>query len=207
MIIKFINAATYFKNLPHQVEAWEYLQNNVSSSVLEEFARIYRNQPKFSQVSRLIPRQALDLIKEFEGFSSKAYYDPLSGGLPITIGYGSTKRKDGSSFLIGDTVTEKEAENLLEYQLAKDYLPSLSKIPYWNDMNDNQKSALLSFAYNLGSNFYDGYGFQTITRHLKNKEWKNVPDAMMLYVNPGTSVEAGLRRRRIAEGKMWEGLS
>jgi GH24 family phage-related lysozyme (muramidase) len=38
--------------------------------------------------------------------------------------------------------------------------------------------------------------------------WKNIPDALMLYVNPGSSVEAGLRRRRSAEGKMWmSGLS
>jgi hypothetical protein len=29
----------------------------------------------------------------------------------------------------------------------------------------------------------------------------------MLYVNPGTNVEAGLKRRRLAESKLWiEGL-
>jgi hypothetical protein len=30
----------------------------------------------------------------------------------------------------------------------------------------------------------------------------------MLYVNPGTNVEAGLKRRRLAEGLLWtSGLS
>jgi GH24 family phage-related lysozyme (muramidase) len=159
--------------------------------------------PKTNTATTKIPQQALDLIKEFEGFEAKAYYDPLSGGLPITIGYGSTRRRDGSRFMIGNVISQKEAEDLLSYQLETDYLPSLQKIPYWNEMNDNQRSALLSFAYNLGANFYGSAGFNTITQRLKNKEWSKVPDALMLYVNPGTNVEAGLRRRRAAESKLW----
>jgi GH24 family phage-related lysozyme (muramidase) len=61
----------------------------------------------------------------------------------------------------------------------------------------------LSFSYNLGSNFYNSEGFNTITRVLKNKEWDKVPDALYLYRNPGSNVEAGLARRRKAEGKLW----
>jgi hypothetical protein len=30
-----------------------------------------------------------------------------------------------------------------------------------------------------------------------------VPDALVLYRNPGTNVEAGLKRRREAEGRLW----
>ena len=70
-------------------------------------------------------------------------------------------------------------------------------------MNDNQHGALLSFAYNLGANFYGSPDFTTISRVLKEKEWNKVPDALYLYRNPGTSVEAGLSRRRIAEGDLW----
>jgi len=70
-------------------------------------------------------------------------------------------------------------------------------------MNDNQRGALLSFAYNLGAGFYGGRNFNTITRRLKNKEWHLVPESLKLYRNPGTNVEAGLLRRRIAEGKLW----
>jgi GH24 family phage-related lysozyme (muramidase) len=70
-------------------------------------------------------------------------------------------------------------------------------------MNENQQGALLSFAYNLGARFYGSSGFNTITRVLKNKEWDKVPDALYLYRNPGTRVEAGLARRRTAEGKLW----
>jgi GH24 family phage-related lysozyme (muramidase) len=70
-------------------------------------------------------------------------------------------------------------------------------------MTDGQRGALLSFAYNLGAGFYGGSNFNTITKCLKNKEWVKVPNALYLYRNPGTNVEKGLARRRVAEGKLW----
>jgi lysozyme len=145
----------------------------------------------------------IKLIKEFEGCHLKAYPDPLSGNLPITIGWGSTRKKDGSPFKLGDAITQQEADELLITQCINQFLPSLSKIPYWNEMNDNQRGALLSFAYNLGAGFYGSGNFNTITSRLKNKEWDKVPDALYLYRNPGSNVEAGLARRRKAEGKLW----
>ena len=143
------------------------------------------------------------LIKEFEGCKLSAYVDPHTGGLPITIGWGSTSRKDGTRFLIGNKITQEEADDLLYFQLRREFLPSLQNIPYWNEMNENQQGALLSFAYNLGAGFYGSPDFNTITRVLKNKEWSKVPDALYLYRNPGTNVEKGLARRRTAEGKLW----
>ena len=150
-----------------------------------------------------IPQSGVFLIKQFEDFSPTAYYDPLTGNLPITIGWGSTKNFDGKSFKITDTINSQNANILLDHQLEKDFLPTLSKIPYWGDMNVNQRGALLCFAYNLGRDFYGHPDFGTITRVLKNKEWSKVPEALKLYRNPGTNVEAGLLRRRVAEGKLW----
>ena len=152
-----------------------------------------------------IPLSGLRLIKEFEGCHLKAYPDPLTGGLPITIGWGSTRRNDGSPFKMGDTITQKEADDLLVSQCKRDFLPSLRKIPHWNEMTDGQRGALLSFAYNLGAGFYNGANFNTITKRLRDKEWDLVPDALFLYRNPGSNVEAGLARRRRAEGAAWKG--
>jgi lysozyme len=143
------------------------------------------------------------LIKEFEGCHLSAYPDPLSGGLPITIGWGSTRDLDGKPFSRGRTITQKYADELLEFNLKNKFLPTLSKIPYWSEMNENQKGALLSFAYNLGADFFNSPGFNTITRRLKEKDWKGVPATLELYRNPGSKVEAGLLRRRKAEGKLW----
>jgi lysozyme len=175
-----------------------------------EWVRIYRDQVEtLSPVSKT----GLELIKEFEGLHEvrsdeefvHAYYDPLSGGLPITIGYKSTKTMSGGPFFIGDYITKEDASDLLEVQAEKDYWSVLEKsIPYWNEMNDNQRGALLSFSYNLGAHFYNTRGFDTISRVLREKDWDGVPDALFLYRSPGTSIEAELARRRTAEGELWK---
>ena len=187
MTIKFIDAVKNHKDLDHQNRAWEFLQASVHKELLDEFARIYRNQ-KVEPTLDGLPLQGIALIKEFEGFSSKAYYDPKTGKLPITIGWGSTRRKDGSIFMIGNRITKEEADDLLYFQLRREFIPSLQKIPYWSEMNDNQRGALLSFAYNLGADFYDGDGFDTISRNLREKNWKAIPKTLEMYRNPGSNV-------------------
>ena len=150
-----------------------------------------------------MPLVGVNLIKSFEGCHLNAYPDPLTKGPPITIGWGSTKDFDGTPFKIGRVITQKYADALLEFDIKNRFFPSLQRIPYWSEMNENQQGALLSFAYNLGAGFYGSPNFNTITRVLKNKEWSKVPDALYLYHNPGTNVAVGLKRRRVAEGKLW----
>ena len=133
----------------------------------------------------------------------QGYPDPLSGNLPITIGWGSTRDLNGKPFKLGQKISQKVADDLLISQIKNEFLPKLSKIPYWSEMSDGKRGALLSFAYNLGASFYGSGDFNTITKRLKNKEWDLVPDALYLYRNPGSNVEAGLARRRKAEGKLW----
>jgi lysozyme len=203
--IKFIDAVKNHKDLPQQNDAWAFLQASVHKEILDEFARIYRNQ-KIEPTLDGLPIQGVALIKEFEGCHLKAYYDPLTGGLPITIGWGSTRRKDGTRFMIGNKITQEEADDLFYYQLRREFIPALEKIPYWREMNDNQRGALLSFAYNLGAGFYGGSGFNSITRNLREKNWAAIPKTLEMYRNPGSNVEAGLLRRRKAEGDLWENV-
>jgi len=148
-----------------------------------------------------IPMPGVDLIKEFEGLHLEAYPDPLTGAAPYTIGWGSTRRKDGSPFAPGERITRAEAEDLLMWQLERDFLPALQKIPGWESFGDRQAGALLSFAYNLGAGFYDSSGFQTITRVLREADWENLEYALTLYRNPGSNVEEGLLRRRVTEAQ------
>jgi len=149
------------------------------------------------------PKSGVELIKRFEGCHLEAYPDPKTKGKPYTVGWGSTRKKDGSPFALGERITQEEADELLDYQLRTAFLPALTKIPHYAEMSEEQVGALLSFAYNLGANFYGSEGFETISRRLRNKEWDLIPDALVLYRNPGTSVEAGLKRRRVAEGTLW----
>jgi len=207
MSIKFTEAATHTKGYMHQMDAWEYLQQNTPPQILAEFAKKFRNEYK-APTPNIVSQDGVRLIKEFEGCHLFAYYDPLTGGLPITIGWGSTKDMNGRPFKITDKVTQQQADELFNYQLRNQFIPPLTKIPYWNEMTDEMRGALLSFAYNLGANFYGSEGFATITKVLKEKSWHLVPEALYRYRNPGSSVEKGLARRRRAEGALWErGLS
>jgi len=140
------------------------------------------------------------IIKYWEGLRLSVYLCPA--GVP-TVGYGSTRTLDGKPWVMGQKITKQHAEDLLRIQIAEVFLPKLRKIPHWFEMNNNQRSALLSFAYNLGENFYDAKGFETISRNLKNKEWAQIPQTLMLYRNPGSKFEKGLRARRQQEGQLW----
>jgi GH24 family phage-related lysozyme (muramidase) len=145
----------------------------------------------------------LDLIKEFEGCELHAYPDPATGGAPWTIGWGSLRHLDGRPVKKGDVITQAQADAMLAATVDKQVLPALRKLPHWAEMRAEQQGALLSFAWNLGWNFYGAEGFETISKRLREKDWAKVPEALLLYCNPGSSVEAGLRRRREAEGKLW----
>ena len=150
---------------------------------------------------------AASLIARFEGFESKAYPDPLTGAEPITIGFGTIKYPDGSKVKMGDDCTEEQAKVWLMFEIEKKCLRQLERIPTWPDMNDNQKAALLSFAYNLGAHFYRASNFTSISRvcdqpgDWHDHEW--VKDQFVKYRNPGSDVEAGLKRRREAEADLF----
>jgi GH24 family phage-related lysozyme (muramidase) len=146
---------------------------------------------------------ALPLIREFEGTHLKAYPDPKTGGKPWTIGWGSTRMPDGREVRPGDVITQKEADTLLLMRVNSDREIQERRIPGWKLMSAPQRAALLSFAYNLGSNWYGSEGFATLTRVIREQQWGDVPEALELYRNPGTNVEAGLLRRRRAEGRMF----
>jgi GH24 family phage-related lysozyme (muramidase) len=103
----------------------------------------------------------------------------------------------------GDKITMIEADMMLRLEVDRIADKLASTIPHWKVMDDNQRSALVSFAYNLGAGFYGTPGFETISKVLREQAWDQVPKAMELYRNPGSNVEAGLLRRRKAEGELW----
>lgn len=87
---------------------------------------------------------AVNLIKHFEGLSLAAYPDPVSGGVPWTIGYG---RAYGVK--PGDVIDAATADDYLREDLERESeeLSRLIKVP----VTQNQFDALCSFAYNLGT--------------------------------------------------------
>lgn len=87
-------------------------------------------------------KNAIDLIKKYEGLYLNAYICPA--GVP-TIGYGTIRYPDGKPVKLGEKITMKKAEELLIWEVEK----IATQIPALN-VNQNQYDALVSFTYNLG---------------------------------------------------------
>ncbi|MFN6337929.1 MAG: glycoside hydrolase family protein, partial [Cyanobacteriota bacterium] len=146
---------------------------------------------------------ALPLVKEFEGCRLTAYPDPETGGEPWTIGWGSTRDSQGRPFKEGDRISQEQADALLRSRLEDDWRRLRDCIPIYKALSLNRQAALLSFTYNCGPRWFGAQGFDTLSTALKAGQLEAVPAALMLYVNPGGPSEAGLRRRRKAEGALW----
>ena len=201
--INLINFFQYYKGTPEQKEAVQLLQSSMPESLLRDasaWVKQYRKKPEVPASE--VPSQCLDIIASFEGFRPTPYLCPA--GVP-TIGYGATYYEDGRSVQLSDgAITEPQGRRMLENIVKEDFWDVLKiTIPFWEQMNDNQRSALTSFGYNLGAHFFGAPGFSTISACLTDKAWGEVPGALMLYKNPGSPFEEGLRRRREAEGKLW----
>jgi GH24 family phage-related lysozyme (muramidase) len=192
----------YYKNLPHQAAAIKQLEEDLIANGYNVALR--RDRPWFNTWSQdgkqidLSP--AIKLIQQFEGCHLDAYLCPA--GI-ATIGWGNTRYADGKPVKLGDKITRVKADLLLSQEVDRIVARLGATVPHWRAMSDNQKGALISFAYNLGAGFYGAKGFETISRVLEQRQWGEVPDAMLLYRNPGSKFEAGLRRRRVAEGRLW----
>ncbi len=169
-----------------------------------------------SRVDASIPQCAIALIKKIEGYHEelkdgtdrvRAYKDPGLGWARPTIGYGTTYYPNGKQVKREDVISRKQAEEYLQWEVEKKCKVELEKIPTWRRMNDNQRGALYSFAYNLGAYFYRGADFQSITsvcdspNRWADKQW--IEDQFVKYNRCNGRVFDGLIIRRKAEAKLF----
>ena len=187
---------------PLHVKAADLLQKHAAEVMNDnaEWVRIFRGSTGDTAYLEIASR----LIQEFEGFRATPYKCPA--GI-WTIGFGSTYYSDGTLVTPQDKpVSRSGAAKLLEEHINKAVVPTLERtVPTWGIMSSNQKASIISFAYNLGPHFYGNANFNTVTKALSKKEnWPQVPSALLLYVNPGSSFSVGLKLRRQAEIELWK---
>lgn len=139
-----------------------------------------------------IPQQAVDIIKEFEGFRESTYLD--SAGVP-TIGYGTTAAAGlGIVPVPGMTISEKQAERFLVRGIEKfaaQIAPAIKR-----PMTDNQWSAFLSLAYNIGPG---AFRRSSVLKFFNAGETMRAADAFLMWDKAGGQVLRGLQRRRMRE--------
>ncbi len=126
---------------------------------------------------------AIPQIKRDEGLSLVAYPDPISGGVPWTIGYGQT----GPDITEGTVWTEQQAEDALTQTLGSLCDRLDRALPWWTTLNAPRAAVLLNLAYNIGVNgllafkhmlaFAEVGNYSTAADEMLDSRWaKQVPN-------------------------------
>lgn len=142
-------------------------------------------------------QKGIDLIKQFEGFSSKPYLCPAK--VP-TIAYGATFYPDGKKVTMNDKLlTESQGVDLLKNMLSsfEQYVDS-----YCIDtINQNQFDALVSFCYNLGPTNLKS---STLLKKVNaNPNDPTIKDEFLKWTKASGKVLKGLVTRRTAEAELY----
>ena len=133
----------------------------------------------------MINDAGLSLIKRFEGCRLTAYQDSVG---VWTIGYGHTHEVKR-----GQTITQAQADEFLRQDLQKfaNYVDNPAYVPITKSLNENQRAALISFAYNCGQG-----NLKTLCA---GRTAKQIAAAMPKYCKAGGKTLQGLVKRRAAE--------
>jgi len=147
-----------------------------------------------------VNKEALDLIKEFEGLRLKAYIDPV--GVP-TIGYGlTTGAIPGVEVRMGMTITEEKAEEYLTTVVER-FADQIWR-HFKRQPSENEFGAMVSLAYNIG---VGAFSSSTALRRFNQGDTEGAAEAMKWWnkgtVNGRKVVLRGLTRRRAAEVKLF----
>jgi lysozyme len=138
----------------------------------------------------------IDLMHEFEGLKLEAYLCPAN--VP-TIGYGNTFYPDGKKVKLGDKITKEQADTLF-LGIAEDFAKRVRGL-LKKDLNENQFSALVCLAYNIG---VANLNKSTLLKKVNVNPSDSTINAEFLKWNKaGGKVLAGLTRRREAESKLY----
>ena len=140
-----------------------------------------------------------DLIKSFEGCKLVAYKCPA---MLDTIGYGSTFYEDGTKVKPGDVITQERANQLFEL-IVEDFAKKVKPLIKQN-ITDNNFSAIVSFAYNVGiGNLKKSTLLKKVNANPKDE---TIRAEFMKWTRANNVVLKGLVRRREAEAKLYEQL-
>lgn len=164
------------------------------------------SEPELPITPHRVSAEGVALIKRFEGCHRKlpsgmiaAYPDPGTGGRPWTIGWGSTKGRDGRPIPRDARMTQAQVDDLFVRDL-KSYADEVAKalgsaLPRTSQA---QFDALCSWHYNTGAIFR-----ATLTAKHKAGDYAGAAREFGRWNRAGGQVLAGLTRRRAAEAAMY----
>ena len=143
-----------------------------------------------------VSSKGLELIKEFEGFSSVAY---LCSAKKATIGYGNTFWEDGTPVKIGDQISKERAETLLKHVV--DNFSVAVEVDIKIEVTQNQFDAMVSLAYNIGLGAFKN---STLLRQLNRGNFVGASQEFLRWDKSNGKPLPGLTRRREREKLLFE---
>lgn len=141
----------------------------------------------------------INLIKQFEGKSLKAYHGAADPKTVLTIGYGHTSAAGSPRVTPGMTITEQQATDILYADLTSTELAvqHLVKVP----LNQNQFDALVSFTYNEGETALRN---STLLRKLNAGDYEAASKEFLKWTRAGNNPRVpGLVARRKKEQELF----
>lgn len=145
------------------------------------------------------------LIANFEGLRLKPYL--CSAGVP-TIGYGSTFYPSGRKVTMRDKPITQETAFWMLKQVANMFAKDVDSL-VTSEINQNQFNALVSFAFNLGSdidadNIPEGLGDSRLLRRVNaNPNDPEIAREFVKWNKAGGRVLDGLTKRRLKEAELY----
>jgi len=145
----------------------------------------------------IVTNDAIALLHKYEGLVLDAYLCPAK---VLTIGYGNTFYEDGSKVKIGDKITKARADELFNNILENNFASPVRNL-IKSKVTNNQFSALVSFAYNVG---IGNLKKSTLLKMVNiNPNDPAIRRQFMRWNKAGGKELLGLTRRREAEANLY----
>jgi lysozyme len=138
-------------------------------------------------------------IATHEGYTDRAVI-PVPGDVP-TVGFGTTRRDDGTPIQMGDTTTPQRAlrDLLRDVGWAEEAIQQCANVP----MFPHEFDTWVSFIYNVGA---PAFCRSTAARKLREGDYAGACDELLRWVHVDGRVIRGLVNRREAERRKCLGL-
>ena len=147
---------------------------------------------------KISPR-GLELIKDFEGFSSTSYLDVVN--IP-TIGWGNTYYENGTKVKLGEQISKTDALKLLEVVANRDFADKIFPAIKVK-VTQSQFDAMVSLAYNIGTG---AFLKSTLLKKVNAGDFAGAGEEFLRWNKAGGKEVLGLTRRREREKQLFLSL-
>lgn len=157
-------------------------------------------KPRLPAYLLVVSAVTLGSLASFEGYRSRAYDD----GVGVqTVGFGSTRRDDGSPVRVGDTITPERAVIRLAqdaHEIGLQISACIGLVP----LAQHEFDAFASLAYNIGST---AFCRSSLVKKLKQDppDYAGACAEILRWTHAGGKELPGLVKRRQAEYLMCMG--